>query len=339
MPDNSIKPNKTAHKKYSSIFQGPNRSDQQGVKMAMQQLPLPGEIVKKSNAIARARWQPESIWEPRIVALVASKVRVTDEDFLTYRIPVAELAGVPDENLRGNQYQEIRKSIEHLGKATIRIEGNKPRNFRQYNIFSMCGYEDGYLIAGFHPDLKPHFLGLGEKFTEYSLMQYLMLPSGYSQQIFEFLKSWANVKSGEVLISVAELHEILNTPESMRADFRQFRTRVLEKAHKDIQEKTSLRFEWQPVKAGRSVVKILFSFGPGRRAIAEAEKKKLKEEKQRQLINERTRKAFVCAVAKKGECATQDQRPRICKLCLKMSFCDDLRKRGGKPFDPMEVLR
>ena len=157
--------------------------------MAMQQLSLPGELVKKSNAITRAQWQPESIWEPRIVALVASKVRTDDEDFFTYKIPVTELTGVSEQNLRGNQYREIAKSIEHLGKAIIRIQGNKPRNFRQYNIFSMCGYEDGYLIARFDPDLKPHFLGLKEKFTEYSLMQLLLLPSTYSQRLFEILKS------------------------------------------------------------------------------------------------------------------------------------------------------
>ena len=295
--------------------------------MAVQQLTLPGTTVKKSNAMARARWQPESIWEPRIVALVASKVRVTDEDFLTYRIPVAEFAGVSNESLSGFQYQEIRKSIEHLGKATIRIEGNKPRNFRQYNIFSMCGYEDGYLIARFDPDLKPHFLGLGEKFTEYSLMQYLMLPSGYSQQIFEFLKSWANVKSGDVLVSVAELHELLNTPESFRKDFRQFRVYVLEKAHKDIHQHTSLRFEWQPVKAGRTVEAIRFLFAPGRKAIAEAETKKVLEEKRRRLQNQRVIKALECAKAKGGECDTQDNKRLVCKMCLQFQFCEELKKR------------
>ena len=306
--------------------------------MAVQQLTLPGTTVKKSNAMARARWQPESIWEPRIVALVASKVRVTDEDFLTYRIPVAEFAGVSNESLSGFQYQEIRKSIEHLGKATIRIEGNKPRNFRQYNIFSMCGYEDGYLIARFDPDLKPHFLGLGEKFTEYSLMQYLMLPSGYSQQIFEFLKSWANVKSGDVLVSVAELHELLNTPESFRKDFRQFRVYVLEKAHKDIHQHTSLRFEWQPVKAGRTVEAIRFLFAPGRKAIAEAETKKAQEEKRRRLENQRFLAAIECAKAKKGECDTQDNKRIVCKLCVAKGFCADIRRRGGKPFDQRASL-
>lgn len=300
--------------------------------MAMQQLPLPGELVKKSNAIARARWQPESIWEPRIVALVASKVRESDEDFQTYRIPVAELIGLSDENLSGKQYQDISRSIAHLGKATIRIEGTKPRNFRQYNIFAMCGYEDGYLIAGFHPDLKPHFLNLKAQFTAYNLFEYLTLPSAYSQRIFEFLKSWANAP--EVVVSVAELHEVLNTPKSFRKDFRQFRTRVIEKAHKDIHEKTKLHFEWEPVKAGRSVEAIRFLFAPGRKAIAEAETKKAQEEKRRRLENQRFLAAIECAKAKKGECDTQDNKRIVCKLCVEKDFCASVRRRGEKPFDP-----
>ena len=291
--------------------------------MATKQLPLQGELVKKSNAIARARWQPESIWEPRIVALVASKVRVDDEDFQTYRIPVAELAGCSDEQLSGFQYQEIRKGILHLAKATILIQGEKnPRNFMSYPIFSACGYEDGYLIARFDPDLKPHFLGLKGTFTEYSLMQFLTLPSAYSQQMFEFLKSWANVKSGEIIVSVAELHELLNTPESFRKNFTEFRRWVLEKAHKDIHGHTSLKFEWEPLKAGRSVEKIRFFFSGGRKALAEKEKEILKEEKRKRLEAQRFIAAVACAKAKEGDCTTRDNKRLVCKLCV------ELRRKG-----------
>ena len=284
-----------------------------------QQLPLPGAIVKKSNAIVRAHWQPESVWEPRIVALVASRVRADDEDFQTYRIPVAELTGVSDENLRGNQYAEISKSIEHIGKAIIRIEGKKPRNFKQYNLFSMCGYEDGYLIARFDPDLKPHFLNLREQFTEYNLLQFLMLPSCYSQKMFEFLKSWENTH--ELIVSVIELHEFLNTPPSFRADFRQFRTRVLEKAHKDITEKTSFMYEWEPVKVGRSVEKIRFIFKGGKKALSQKEQAKAKEEKRRRLENQRFLRALACAKAKAGNCQEMDNKPIVCKLCRERQIC------------------
>lgn len=291
--------------------------------MAGRQLPLPGTIVKKSNAIARAQWQPQSIWEPRIVALVASKVRESDEDFQTYRIPVTELTGMSDEDLRGNQYRDIERSIAHLGKATIRIEGKKPRSFRQYGIFSMCGYEDGCLIARFDPDLKPHFLNLKAQFTAYNLFEYLTLPSTYSQRIFEFLKSWVNAQ--EVIISVAELHELLNTPESFKKDFRQFRIYVIEKAHKDILEHTSLRFEWEPIKVGRSVEKIRFIFG-NRRALAEKIKADAKEEKRQRIASQRLLRAVECAKKKGGDCRIADNVRIVCRVCTEFKCCESVQR-------------
>ena len=75
------------------MIPGLTTTDRQGVKMAVKQLPLPGEIVKKSNALARARWSAESVWEPRLVALLASKVRADDTDFHVYEVPVTELMG------------------------------------------------------------------------------------------------------------------------------------------------------------------------------------------------------------------------------------------------------
>lgn len=292
--------------------------------MAVSQPPLPGKIVKKSNALARAQWQPQSIWEPRIVALVASKVQESDDDFLTYRIPVSELTGVSDENLRGNQYRDIERSIANLGKATIRIEGNKPRNFRQYSIFSMCGYEDGYLIAEFHPDLKPHFLNLKAQFTAYNLYDYLKLPSIYSQRIFEILKSWSNMP--EFVISILELHKILETPESFRKDFRNFRIRVLEKAYKDIHKKTSLRFEWEPVKTGRSVGAIRFLFASGQKAIANEKE----NEKEHVASNKAFLEAVKCAKEKNGECTKCDNKKFVCEICHRIGSYKEIHRRPAE---------
>jgi plasmid replication initiation protein len=280
------------------------------------QLPLPGKIIKKSNAIARARWQPESIWEPRIVALVASKVRESDEDFQTYKIPVAELTGGSDSSLSGFQYKEIKKSILHIAKASILIPGEKnPHNFMTYPIFSACGYEDGYLVARFDPDLKPHFLHLKAQFTAYNLMEYLMLPSSYSQQIFEFLKSWANAP--EVLVPIAELHELLNLPESFRKNFAEFRRWVLEKAHKDITGKTALRYEWVPVKKGRAVVAVRFIFAAGRIAQeATAEQRRIEADPKKK--KELSTKILTCYFDKhdSGAKPCKPKKTAYCAKCL-----------------------
>lgn len=294
--------------------------------MAMQQLSLPGNLVKISNAMARARWQPESVWEPRIIALVASKVQESDEDFFTYRIPVAELTGHSDENMGGKQYKEIARSIEHLGTATIRLAGKKPRNFRQYNIFAMCGYEDGCLVAEFHPDLKPHFLNLKAHFTAYNLFEYLTLPSSYSQKMFEILKSWAGCP--EVIISLEELHDVLNTPESLRVNFKDFRRRVLEQAHKDITTKTSLRFDWEPVKKGRGVGAVRFLFPPLELA---AEGERARQEPAGDVANYAVT-ALECARRKKGACAVQDRGAEVCKTCQALDLCGEIagKKRGAR---------
>jgi plasmid replication initiation protein len=280
-----------------------------------QELPVPGALlVRKSNAIVRARWKPSSIWESRIVALVASKVQPDDDDFFTYKIPVAELTGVSDANLGGIQYQEIASSISRLGKAIIHIKGKKPRDFRQYNVFSMCGYENGCIIAEFHPDLKIHFLQLKSHFTEFRLLEYLSLPSTYSQKLFEILKSWQS--TGEVTLCLRDLHEQLNAPDSIRKNFAQFRRWVLEKAHKDINEKTTLRFEWEPIKEGRAVTAIRVVFGRKKQIAIQKQKTADAITATSKQNNINMLAAVDCLKAKGGQCQTQDhKRKKVCEIC------------------------
>lgn len=216
------------------------------------------QMVRKSNRIIMARWQPESIWEPRIVALVASKVSDADDDFRVYKIPATELLGSADSTVSLEKYKKIAKSIERLRKATVRINGDTPENFRQYNIFAMCGYENGNIVAQFHPDLKPHFLKISSQFTAYNLLEYMALPSIYSQRLFELLHMWSSRKSVE--IPLRDMHHLLGTPQFMRENFKDFRVRVIEKSQKDIKEKTGLDFDWEPVKQGRAVVAVRFFF-------------------------------------------------------------------------------
>jgi plasmid replication initiation protein len=77
------------------------------------------------------------------------------------------------------------------------------------------------------------------------------------------LNSWKGLN--EVTISLEELHSLLATPPSFRKNFKEFRTRVLEIAQREITDpqKTALFFEWQPVKKGlQKVVAIKFIFNP-----------------------------------------------------------------------------
>lgn len=287
-----------------------------------------GELVKKSNALPRGKWQPKSIWESRIIALVASKVHDEDKDFCEYRIPVSELTGVMDENLSGAQYAEIARGIRNLGTAVMHVQGENPRNFLQYFIFATVGYEDGEIIAKLHPDLRTHFLMLKEQFTVYSLFEFLMLPSTYSQSLFEFLKSWANCP--EITITIAELHTMLDTPDSLRANFKDFRRRVLEQAHKDINTKTSLHFSWESIWQGRGVGSVRFVFQPS----PLADNKDELFSKQQELVEEVVNHAMLaleCAKEKKGLCIAREGDAEVCSTCQTLDFCGEIiREKSTK---------
>ena len=302
--------------------------------MAIQQLTLPGEIVKKHNELIRSKINVNSQTAGKILACLVACIRTDDTQFKDYySVNIKDYLN----DTGGNQRKQIRDACRELVTATVESEWPDPDNpddfiFHAIPFFSSIKYRKGIVEAKFNLEMQGFLLELKGVFSQYNLIEYLKLPSSYSQRIFELLMSWKF--KPEVTLSVADLHKWLETPPSFRADFKAFRIRVLEKAQKDIQKHTALRFDWQPVKAGHSVEAIRFLFSSQRKAITEAETKKAKIEKQKRLNNDRYKRASNCALGKSGNCLQQDNKPIICKVCLEYRFCEDLRKNGGKPFDP-----
>lgn len=220
----------------------------------MKQLLLPMEKVKKSNAICRARWSPENVYEPRIVSLLASQIRPEDVDFKEYEIPVADLFA---NSYGGDNYKKLKSTVENLMSKTITIlEENN--SYKVFPLFSGGEYdsETNILKISINSRIKHHFLDLQTKYTQYNLMEFLTLSSTYSQRLFEYLKSWEDCESTQ--IAVDELHKILGTLETARKNFAEFKRRILEPALKEINKKTSLEYSWKPIKFKNKVAQVLF---------------------------------------------------------------------------------
>jgi plasmid replication initiation protein len=305
--------------------------------MAFQQITLLGGIVKKSNALARARWSAESVWEPRLVALLASKVRADDTDFQVYEIPVTELIGLSEKNPSGRTYKELATIVDRVMSRVITVNDGEKGGWIKYNVFSRCRYnpEKGTLELRFDPDLKPHYLNLQRNFAQYKLLEYLMLPSIYSQRIFEILKSWSD--RSEIIISIDELHDMLGTPDSLRRKFPDFRRRVLEKAHKDILKTTTLLYEWQPVKQGRAFVAIRFTFSDGKRAVMLKEKLLRERWRRNAKSNASFVKAVDCVKKKGGICRDQDNKRKVCDVCQVLNLIGEFRGKRPPPDPPRQA--
>ena len=294
--------------------------------MGTQQLTLPGEIVKKDNRLVRSKITISNVEASRILANLVACIHTDDKTLKrVYRVAVKDFLA----DTSGRGYARVKGLCRELAQATVELEEPDPDGphpiFETGAIFSRIVYRKGIVEAEFNGHMAPFLLDLQQCFTQYSLIEYLKLPSIYSQRIFEILKSWSRMP--EVVISMAELHRILDSPSSFRANFKEFRRWVLEKAHKDITAHTSFWYEWEPVKAGRSVEAIRFLFAPGQKAIAEEAQQKAKADKQRRLQAQRMGRALDCAKAKGGDCRTMDNKPIVCKACRQMGFCDELRRK------------
>ncbi|MDR1391383.1 MAG: replication initiation protein, partial [Holosporales bacterium] len=235
------------------------------------------QIVKESNALARARVMPVSstVWTERIIAAIAAKNRIDDLTFKEHLIDIENLFPSATENLSASQYSELKKAVEHLTRSYFQIRKSNG-DFMNYPIFSKIGIKDNYIIGKFNSDLAEHYLELKKQFAIRVLPEFQVLSGTYSQQLFRYLNSWKD--RIETTIPLSELHETLVVPASFRKDFKAFRIRVLETAHKEITEKTSLHYEWEPVKKGlRKIIAVRFIFDIARSTAAEAERQATQE--------------------------------------------------------------
>lgn len=215
--------------------------------------------VVESNAIARAQITPpaESVWEERIIAQVAAYIKRCDGEFPETAFMVGQL--IDTKKISNSQLREIEKASQRLVGTTFKLKRGK--NFKIYSAFSFIEFEDGIISAKLNQDLKPHYLMLKQQFAVRSLPEFRKLSSVYSQQIYRFLNSWTGLK--EATIPLEELHHATNPPPSIWENYKNFRARVLDVSHREINEKTDLKFDWEPIKQGRNVIAIKFIFRRG----------------------------------------------------------------------------
>ena len=150
----------------------------------------PREIVKTSNDFVRSRCKIKDVIAGRILMAFASLVEEKDvnnkDNFLEYKISASSVINKIDAG--GDYYIQVREAAYTLLDQKLEKKIGK-HGFKLYTLFSTIEYNDGIITGKFHHELKTFFLGLKEKFTQFNLMQYMQLPSIYSQKLYAFLKS------------------------------------------------------------------------------------------------------------------------------------------------------
>lgn len=104
------------------------------------------------------------------------------------------------------------------------------------------------------PDMS-HLTALSDKFTEYRIGQVANLRSTYAVRLFEWCIQFSD--TGWMRIPLGELARRLDISYARYADIRRY---VIEPAVIELRLKSNLEIQWEPVKDGRKVSAIRFTF-------------------------------------------------------------------------------
>lgn len=226
--------------------------------------------VTMSNALTRAG-HGLTLAEKRVIAWAVSTLDsrqvLKPGEVPTTRISAADFAAEfkVDNDTAYNQLQAAAKALYNRSitffEPAFRRNGKPlPPTKVQMRWVGEAKYHtgEGWVELAWWPKLLPHLTGLKKQFTTYQLQQASALRSAYSWRLLELLMRFKS--TGRAEYTIEDFAASMDATEKQRADFSKLRTKMIEPAVKELTEKDGWLIQWEPIKAGRKVKSIRFSF-------------------------------------------------------------------------------
>jgi plasmid replication initiation protein len=226
--------------------------------------------VTMSNALTRAG-HGLTLAEKRIVASAVSKLdsrrALPTGEVPRTRITAADYAETFGVNI-DTAYDQLQAAAKQLYKRSITFfEPAHKRNGKplpptmvQMRWVGSVKYQkgEGWVELAWWPDLLRHLIGLRMRFTTYQLQQASALRSAYSWKLLELLMRFES--TGWAEYTIEDFCASMEATGKQAADFAKVRTKIIEPAVKELTEKDGWLIQWMPIKAGRRVRAVRFTF-------------------------------------------------------------------------------
>lgn len=214
--------------------------------------------IVQANKLIRAQQQTLSVMEAKMLRLIISQTKKSDNDLYLYEIGCDELSkilNIPKQTV----YQEAKKTVIELLKKVIvfeeKAETGRKKTFAFHWLDSMT-YDKGKFTIKLSNELKPYITELKELFCITQLEDVMRLPTTYSIRLFEILESYREkiniyqhkdykmfnipfeLEQDEIAFSIEELRKYLDC-EKKYTDNNTFINRVIEPSVKAINNNNS----------------------------------------------------------------------------------------------------
>lgn len=211
-------------------------------------------LVKQHNALISAKHKLTQT-QLKIILSVVGKIQKDDEDFKDYCFYIKDFLDVINKESQWKEnYSFIIESIKGILSKPLHIPTEKGDLICNWLAEAKMEKDSGLVKLRFAPSLKPYLLQLKEQFTVFKLKYILVLSSMYSIRVYELVKQFET--TGFRLISIEEFKRILGIPNSYMINNVK---NILNKAKKEISEKTDIEFTYSLKKQGRKYAFIKFN--------------------------------------------------------------------------------
>ncbi len=259
---------------------------------------LPNLSLKKSNELVSAKYK-STLLENQVMAIALTRIEVNANDAEAplcaklYPGELKRLIGDP-----AHIYRTLATVSKTMIGHTMFLEDNKG-NFAAYAIVTDATYQNGVFTVKFNESLRSHILGLEKNYTTLELSVLTDFKRNASFRIYEllkkeFYKSNPQKNEGRVdveyrlsefrfMIGIAntddqgvknamarmgnnidwdELYEKLDKKDRKYEKWYELVRNVIIPAQNELEEKSNIRFEFEGLRNGRKIDRILFGVYP-----------------------------------------------------------------------------
>jgi len=236
-------------------------------------------LVQKSNPLQTLSETSMTLPELKILDAYLARINSHQPENRHVRFEKGEL-----EELLGvtkfNQ-EDLQERIKNLFQVITIKDKNKEDGFTSIALFTKAeckkdhnGYWQVDLMCS--EDAMEYFFNIENiGYLKYRLKNVIELTSRYSYMLYLYLEG--NKLRKEFTISVSDLRKVLNAVAPKYDQYKFFNQSILKKAHDEITTRTTMKYDYKPVKKGRNVVAIAFIIKTDEEYIEQQQIQKIEE--------------------------------------------------------------
>lgn len=209
-------------------------------------------LVVKSNELIESNMKGFTLIQTKLLNLAISQLKADTPLGHWFEFEASYLLKVL--NMGEGNHSDLRNATLSMLRGIEIKDGNKIMQRPLLVTDYLIG--EGIVKFRFDQDAQPYLADLKEKYTKYYFENIQRISSTYAIRLYELLKQYQKIGKREFLID--DLKFFLDISKDKYKLYADFKRRILLISESEINEKTDIKINFEEIKTGRKITKIVF---------------------------------------------------------------------------------